>query len=64
VIDTRDVARAFRLAVERPIAEHEVFNLAGGETCSLKTTPELLAQYFPPVPLTRPIRSFDAIFSQ
>jgi nucleoside-diphosphate-sugar epimerase len=62
--DARDVARAFCLTVERPVAEHEVFNLAGGETCSLKTTSELLAQYFPRVPLTRPIRSFDAIFSQ
>ncbi len=64
VSDARDVACAFRLSVERPVALHEVFNLSGSETCSLLTTPELLARHFPQVPLRRPISGFGALISE
>jgi nucleoside-diphosphate-sugar epimerase len=64
VSDARDVACAFRLAVERPVALHEVFNLSGYETCSLLPTPELLARHFPRVPLRRPISGFGALISE
>ena len=64
VSDARDAARAFRFAVERPPVSHEMFNLSGGETCSLRTTPELLDQHFPHVPLRRLILGFGALISE
>jgi UDP-glucose 4-epimerase len=63
VIDARDAARAFRIAIERPTLGHEVFNLNGNETCSATTTPELLARYFPKVPTIGPIKNFDSLIS-
>jgi nucleoside-diphosphate-sugar epimerase len=63
VIDARDVARAFRLAVEKPVRGHEAFNLNAGETCSLTTTPELLARHFPGIPQLHPMSDFDSLIS-
>jgi nucleoside-diphosphate-sugar epimerase len=63
VIDGRDAAQAFRLAVERPASSYDIFNLNGSETCSAITTPELLARHFPGVPLVRPMRNFDSLIS-
>lgn len=63
VIDARDVARAFRLALERSLFGHEVFNLSSSETCSYTPTPQLLAQYFPEVPLRRQASNFDSLIS-
>lgn len=63
VTDARDVARAFRLAVERPPAGHEVIHLGGHETCSLETTPALLARYYPQVPLRRPLLGYDSLIA-
>jgi nucleoside-diphosphate-sugar epimerase len=64
VTDARDVARAFRLAVEQSPKGHEIVNLGGSETCSLRTTPELLVQYFPQIPLRRRISGFEPLISQ
>jgi nucleoside-diphosphate-sugar epimerase len=61
VTDARDVARAFRLAVERPPAGHEVINLGGHETCSLETTAELIAKYYPRVPLRRQLSAYGSL---
>jgi nucleoside-diphosphate-sugar epimerase len=63
VIDARDVARAFRLAVERRLAGHEVIHVGGHETCSLQTTPELVAKYYPEVPLRRPLSGYDSLIA-
>jgi nucleoside-diphosphate-sugar epimerase len=63
VIDARDVALAFRLAAESSVAGHEVFNLNGSDTCSLIPTPELLARYFPQVPLRDRLEDFDSLVS-
>lgn len=61
VTDARDVARAFRLAAERTPAGHEVINLGGHETCSLETTVNLLAKYYPGVPLRRQLSGYDSL---
>jgi nucleoside-diphosphate-sugar epimerase len=63
VIDARDVARAFRQAVEHCLSGHQVLNLNSGETCSFTPTPQLLARYFPGVPLYRPIANFASLIS-
>lgn len=63
VIDARDVARAFRLAVECSVSDHEVLNLNASETCSLSPTPDLLTRYFPGVPLLRSMSGFDSLIS-
>lgn len=63
VIDARDVALAFRLAVEKQLVTHEVFNLNGSDTCSLIPTPDLLARYFPDVPLRAKLEHFDTLIS-
>jgi nucleoside-diphosphate-sugar epimerase len=63
VIDARDVAIAFRLAAESSIAGHQVFNLNGSDTCSLIPTPQLLARYFPEVPLRARLDNFDSLVS-
>jgi nucleoside-diphosphate-sugar epimerase len=64
VTDARDVARAFRLAIEQPLKGHEVISLGGWETCSRRTSPELLSQYYPQIPLRRRIADFDPLISQ
>ena len=63
VSDARDVARAFRQAVEQPVAAHEVINLGGHETCSLKPTAELVAKHYPRVPLRRPLSGYDSLIA-
>lgn len=63
VIDARDVAIAFRLAVEKSLSGHEVFNLNASDTCSLVPTPKLLARHFPDVPLHSELDHFDSLIS-
>jgi nucleoside-diphosphate-sugar epimerase len=56
--DARDVAQSFRLAVENETLLHEVFAINCDDTCSLTPTRELVARYFPDVPL-RPLPDGD-----
>jgi nucleoside-diphosphate-sugar epimerase len=61
--DARDVAQAFRLAVENRELLHEVFAINGNDTCSLIPTAELIARYFPLVPLRAALDGFAALVS-
>ncbi len=63
VVDARDVAVAFRLAVEQPSSGHEVFNLNGDDTCSLLSTQVLLTRYFPNIPSHTKLEHFDSLIS-
>jgi nucleoside-diphosphate-sugar epimerase len=54
-LDTRDAARAFRLAVERDIPGCHVINLMAPDTYARKPTAELLARYHPTTQIRRPI---------
>jgi nucleoside-diphosphate-sugar epimerase len=49
VTDARDMATAFRLALEGDASG--VFHVNGFDTCSLVATDELVARYYPDVPL-------------
>jgi nucleoside-diphosphate-sugar epimerase len=57
------VAQCFRLAVEDKDILHEVFALNSHETCSFVPTRELVARYFPRVPLRSPLDGFATLVS-
>jgi len=63
VTDARDAGQAFRLAVENEGLQHEVLLINAGDTCSLEQTPQLIARWFPDVPLKRPLQGFDSLIS-
>ena len=61
VTDARDAVEALCLAVENTDIKHEVFNITGADTCSLTTTPELLAEHFPQVPVNGSLAGFSSL---
>jgi nucleoside-diphosphate-sugar epimerase len=63
VTDGRDAAQAFRLAVEDDTLSHEVFQINGAETCSLRKTEELIAEHFPQVPLRKRLLGHASLIS-
>jgi nucleoside-diphosphate-sugar epimerase len=56
-IDARDAARACRLALERALPGHRVYNVAAPTSNMREPTPELIARFLPTV---RDIRRSDA----
>ena len=63
VTDLRDAAATFGLALAATDLRHEVFLIAGTDTCSLIPTPELLDRHFPDVERRAPLAGFDSPFS-
>ena len=63
VTDLRDAAATFGLALAATDLRHEVFLIAGADTCSLIPTPELLDRHFPAVERRAPLSGFDSPFS-
>ena len=63
VTDLRDAAATFGLALAATDLRHEVFLIAGTDTCSLIPTPELLDRHFPDVECRAPLSGFDSPFS-
>jgi nucleoside-diphosphate-sugar epimerase len=63
VTDGRDAAQAFRLAVENDTLSHEVFQINGDETCSLRETAELVAEHFPSVLVREPLPGHASLIS-
>ena len=63
VTDARDAAQAFRLALENDSIEHEVFQINSSDTSSLMETRELIARYYPSVPLRAPLDRFASLIS-
>jgi len=61
--DARDVAQAFRLAVEDRELLHEVFAINSHETCSFVPTRELIARYFAQVPVRTVLDGFATLVS-
>jgi nucleoside-diphosphate-sugar epimerase len=61
--DARDVAQAFRLAVEDKSIVHEVFAINADETCSFTPTAELVGRYYPHVALALPLKGFATLVS-
>ncbi len=48
-IDLRDTARAFRLAIETDLSDHELFQIAASDTRSRIPSADLIEDYFPEV---------------
>ena len=63
VTDARDCAQSFRLAIENERIEHEVFQINASDTSSLQKTSELIARYYPEVPLTAPLDGYASLVS-
>jgi nucleoside-diphosphate-sugar epimerase len=62
-IDTRDAAEAVNAVFARTNVGHEKFFLAAADSFSGRPTAELLAEYFPGVPLTRELPGFASLMS-
>lgn len=63
VSDARDVAVAFRLAVETTSLSHEVFAINADETCSLTPSADLVREYYPAVKVGSPLAGFATLVS-
>lgn len=61
--DARDCAQAFRLAVEGQQLQHEVILPCADDIWSLSPTADLIARYYPNVPLRGPLEGNTALFS-
>jgi nucleoside-diphosphate-sugar epimerase len=62
-VDARDTARAFRLALEAPsLPPHGAYNLTAADHMADEASADLLAQYYPGVPLRRDLPGRAAFF--
>lgn len=62
-IDARDGALAVRLALESDLRGFEVFVIASPDTVLDRPSAELVAEYFPDVPVTRPLQGRETLLS-
>jgi UDP-glucose 4-epimerase len=62
-IHLRDIARAYRLACEAQNIEHEAFYVVANDNRSNVPTAELIAAYYPDVPVVRPMGRYDALIA-
>jgi nucleoside-diphosphate-sugar epimerase len=63
VTDARDAAQALRLAIEDTSLTHDVLLINGDDTCSLVPSEELVARWFPLVPLRRSLPGYATLIS-
>jgi len=63
VTDVRDAIQAFRLAIENTEISHDVFQINADDTCSTTKSQTLIDQYFPHVPLKKPLEGFSTLVS-
>ena len=63
VVDARDAARAFRLALENDTIRHEVLIISGDETFSEVETLQLVKRYYPKVSLRSSLRGHSSLLS-
>ena len=62
-VDARDLGQITRLAVEKDGLGYQVFNAVNDETSSDLPTRELLARFYPDVPLKRDLGEFETLLS-
>lgn len=62
-VDARDTATAFRLALENDEIVHSVLMIYGDETYATMETRELVARYYPDVPLKAPLAGYAPLVS-
>src|SRR6218665_684240 len=62
-VDARDAGEACRLALEAPLKGHERFIIAAGDTLCSTPSAELMATYFPDVPIRGPLEGNASLLS-
>jgi nucleoside-diphosphate-sugar epimerase len=62
-IDARDAAQAVRKALEAPLKGAEVFIIANSDTVMTTPITELMARFYPDVPLRRAVGPLESMFS-
>jgi nucleoside-diphosphate-sugar epimerase len=62
-VDSRDVAQACRLALDHPAGGAEVFTIAAADTLMPTPSAELMARYFPGVPVNDTLGRYDTLLS-
>lgn len=62
-IDARDAAQAVRKALEAPFKGAEVFIIANADTVMTTPITELMARFYPDVPLRREVAPLESMFS-
>ncbi len=62
-IHLKDIARAYRLACERPGIEHETFYAVASDIRSNVPTAELIGRFYPGVPLKKALGRYDALIA-
>ena len=62
-VDVRDVAQACRLCLEADVGGADVFTIAAADTIVPQTNKELLAKYFPGVPVSPSAGTHDSLLS-
>lgn len=62
-VDARDAALACRLGLEAPIQGAEVFLITAADSAMHRPMPDLLKQYYPEIPVKRPIQDYESLFS-
>lgn len=62
-VDARDVAQMSRLALEADITGAEVFNASAADTLIPWPSADLMAEYYPDVPIRHPIDTYETLFS-
>ncbi len=62
-IDARDLATAARLGVEKDGLGYQVMNVAADDVSSDLPTAELIARFYPSVPLKKPLGEFETLLS-
>ncbi|MBS0561009.1 MAG: NAD(P)-dependent oxidoreductase [Proteobacteria bacterium] len=62
-VDARDVAQACRLALTKPEGGAEVFTIAAADTLMPMPSAELMAKYFPGVPVSAGLERFGTLLS-
>jgi nucleoside-diphosphate-sugar epimerase len=62
-VDSRDVAQACRLALGRPASGAECFTVAAADTLMPTPSAELMARYFPSVPVSETMGRYDTLLS-
>ena len=62
-VDARDVAQCTRLALEREVVGAEAFLVAAADTCMTRESADLMAEFFPDVPLRSEVLGHDTLLS-
>ncbi len=62
-VDARDVAQCTRLALEKDVPGAEAFLVAAADTCMTQTNAELMAEFYPDVPMRKGVSDHETLLS-